>query len=696
MTFLGQVSSGGKVLFETAEPAGSLGKVEGNIEPLRAAAGSGSSEALISPSSISALGRSFTLVPTFTAADRVTTLASVLAVDSAGCGALASDQKAFERALSAQERVQPLENGVAGFGGEGSLAATVAYVRGRAALPTFKETKLFPTVLKAQVLEDELSGNLSLRIYRNQVAEKESDKKLFDTRKEGGADTVNTKKRSREESFGAGVKTAEVAASRKTTVRSTQAERSLRKRELSHKLVTLAYEENPQLRLLLWQELTSFEEPLTIECEKLKLVVSFGVITEANHYPLCFSTRLEGHHLEDSWCQVVLKPGNIEIDAFNSELVAIGAASYLNKIWFLSDIGYKWSTLEDWQALVNQMKADRASSYQTKLLEIINGMFQIGERRGSLGWIDFPPCDVEGDLLPRCLKVTYDYRPFHFQIVEKHPEQLGLPAGTKMLNLCFWTDEGAKEPWLSLNFLLDRPLMEIYSIHRTKSFSGSEAIALAGDIQEMLGVSTLLYDEAKIYDTDHKNAVTLLFWRSLSSEHAGLYEKRGFSLVDFRCQFKRKGYVVQINQKALDILSARRVVAAHSFSEFVQIANEAEVALCFARAASVLKCETEACAAMKVQDVADGILRALSTSSGDGFDRLICEVSLIEKALYAGFSRVKADSKIEALKRAYIKMFPGQFFVSEGYRAGSWVAPWNLGVKPAEEGAASASDLVKI
>jgi hypothetical protein len=218
--------------------------------------------------------------------------------------------------------------------------------------------------------------------------------------------------------------------------------------------------------------------------------------------------------------------------------------------------------------------------------------------------------------------------------------------------------------------------MEIYSIERSARFSGTEALSLALDIQEMLGVTTLLYDEARIYDTAHKKAATLLFWRSLSCEHRGFYEKRGFRLVDWSFSMQHREYMILVDQKARDILKARTELAEIPFGDFVQVAYGKAIEMCIYKLAGVLKLTPAECVALKVQNVAEGVLDVLRSTTQEALDPVIADIHEVEKSLLEGSRRPKAERRIEEIRQQYVTMAPGQFFIRSGYLPLSPAFPW--------------------
>lgn len=419
-----------------------------------------------------------------------------------------------------------------------------------------------------------------------------------------------------------------------------------------------------QTRALAWKNFIALGECQSIKIGK-DVVEVRAFATYNDHYECCFIAGPEKCPLENLECRIQFVGEEIFMTSFNNEAFLLTVLKYLDISWDSSQIESKWLQQSDWMNLKTRMEVDQSTSYSHKLLQMLEELFSVGSHRRFVSWID-----LDATPSPRSVQLTYEYLAFDFQLIKKHPERLNLSKDAKMLSLYFWEEsESSRSLLLRVNFLLDRPLMEIYSVAKGKTISGKEVLNFATELQSMLGVSAYLFDDAKIYASNNKQYVRLLLWRSLGSLGAGFYESRGFRLVDFTITVDAKGGYTTIAQKVENVYRARNVLSQMLFGDFLKIAKNSSE--CLKQMSSVLKISEAECSQTRVKEIAD---RILQTTQSEAKDSTICAIHSIEQAFFKGVSNYR--NKANETVKHYNNLISGQFFVRPGYRPLDM--PWTL------------------
>jgi hypothetical protein len=204
---------------------------------------------------------------------------------------------------------------------------------------------------------------------------------------------------------------------------------------------------NAQARFEKWEEITQKAHRYLWMLGSSMIEVVLEVLDKPDCYALRFETSVPGS-FEKFHCSFALIEGVIEVTAFNNEHLLHTLSYALNIKVVTEEMDAQWLTARAWNELKASMKADRSSAYTRKLATMLQSLFQVDSYTRGLYWVDMDELDEADTRTVRCLKLTCDYRPFHFQIIQKSPSQLGLSDDTQMISLCFWEGEDAEQPLL--------------------------------------------------------------------------------------------------------------------------------------------------------------------------------------------------------------------------------------------------------
>jgi hypothetical protein len=468
-------------------------------------------------------------------------------------------------------------------------------------------------------------------------------------------------------------KRAQVVGVEQVPVALSMAQRSKQTLEL---LYPFASANDPSMRRRAWSDFLALGSCQWFNLNRDRVEVR-AVLKDEEHYELIFFSDMNECLIEKLECHIEFVGEGIRMGFYNDEAFLLNILKQLSVKWDPEEIECNWLLQSDWLELKARMTSDQSTEYSQKLMEILNGLFLGKTCRRPRAWIDCDPSE-EGKPPARYVRVTYEYRPFHFQLVKSRPERLALPKNSKMLSLYFWEEdaEAKLSLLLQVNMLLDRPLMEIYSVAKGATISGSESLNIALELQSMLGASAYLFDDAKVYSSVDKQAIRLLVWRSLSSRASGFYESRGFRPINLTLKVSYPCGTITLVQKVDQIFRARIGLASMPFSELAKVAKEPDV--CVFKAATVLEVSPEICSHMRVQEVADRFLRATQLEDEAKRNAAIGGIHAIEESLAKGV--YEGDKKREPSEVAlhYGSILSGQFFVRPGYRELLPNMPWSF------------------
>jgi hypothetical protein len=369
-------------------------------------------------------------------------------------------------------------------------------------------------------------------------------------------------------------------------------------------------------------------------------------------------------------CEIALDKDDIDVIGYNDESFLVKILEEIRVRWNPEQVKNNWHSYKDWQSLKDKMSSDVSSSYSLKVTSLLESLFTVSGKRTGKAWIDLETLSpvaagaaAGSKKASKYVLVTYEYRPFHFQVIKNQPEKLGLAKSTQMMTLCFWetvsdTSKEKKDLLLQLNFLINQPLIEIYSLHKGPGVTGSQALKFALDLREMTGASLLLFDDAKVQNTTGKKAARLLLWNSMSSKKMGFYESRGFRPIDIDITVPgARHQIVYISQKAHDVVRSRELLSDASFRDLSLLAKFPDQ--CVVKASSWLQMSSQDCCAMKVHQVVDALLSKMRSSDQGVVDRLIEDLHEMESLFNRG-------SMSASIRTEYATVVTTQFFLYPG------------------------------